>query len=187
MEKENLKIYEMMNMEKYNIIIGENKIEVANPTANQFIINGNKTYDFVLTRTSTEINRICIGNQFFNLLCKQISENEFEIWIKHFVFKVKVEDSRSQLLSRFAKNTKSKFDQVIIIAPMPGLLTKIEVKIGEIIHPGKGLIILEAMKMENEIRSSVYGKVRSIEVMEHVSVEKDQTLIIIDPIDSESK
>ena len=64
---------------------------------------------------------------------------------------------------------------------MPGLISKIEVNIGDIVSPGTGLIVLEAMKMENEIHSTLHGTVKSIEIKNHVTVEKDQILLVIEP------
>jgi len=62
-------------------------------------------------------------------------------------------------------------------APMPGLIVKIEVSIGQRVEPGQGLIIMEAMKMENEIKAKGTGAIKAIKVAERQPVEQNQVLI----------
>src|SRR5207247_1157868 len=50
----------------------------------------------------------------------------------------------------------------VLKAPMPGKVVHIEVEVGQAVHPGDGLIVLEAMKMENEFREAVADRVREI-------------------------
>ncbi len=65
-------------------------------------------------------------------------------------------------------------------APMPGLILKLMVEPGDKVKVGQTLLIMEAMKMENEIRSPVEGTVKQIAVTEQKPVEKDELLIIVE-------
>lgn len=67
-----------------------------------------------------------------------------------------------------------------IRALMPGRITSILVKEGERVDVGTPLLILEAMKMQNEIVSPIPGQVKSIQVQEGAAVKKDSSLIIIE-------
>jgi biotin carboxyl carrier protein len=62
-------------------------------------------------------------------------------------------------------------------APMPGLIVRIEVTVGLIVQPGQGLLVMEAMKMENEIKAKGVGKVKEIKITERQPVEQNQVLI----------
>jgi len=62
---------------------------------------------------------------------------------------------------------------------MPGLLLKILKKGGDKVKKGDAVLILEAMKMENEIRSPVDGTIKAILKKEGVSVEKGEKIIVI--------
>ena len=168
-------------MKQYNVLAEGKTLNIITTSPEHMIINGER-FDYQSVNSDTELSQIKVGNKYFNVLCKKVTENDFELWIHHHVFKVKVEDSRSQLLSRFKEFSSSTLETVTVKAPMPGLVKAIEVTQGEMIEKGGGLIILEAMKMENEIRSIVRGRVKSIEVKLNSSVEKDQTLMIIEPI-----
>ena len=71
-----------------------------------------------------------------------------------------------------------------LCAPMPGLVVRVEVAEGDQIEPGRGLIIIEAMKMENELRADVAGRITRIHVAAGEAVTKDQVLIDIEPLAS---
>ena len=67
-----------------------------------------------------------------------------------------------------------------IHAPMPGKIVKILVKEGEHVSEGSGLIIIEAMKMENELKSTMQGVVSRIHVKEGRPVEGKEILLEIE-------
>ncbi len=67
-----------------------------------------------------------------------------------------------------------------IRALMPGRITSILVKEGDSVKAGSPLLILEAMKMQNEIVSPIAGRVREIQVQEGAAVKKDATLIVVE-------
>jgi biotin carboxyl carrier protein len=62
-------------------------------------------------------------------------------------------------------------------APMPGLVVRLEVEPGQTVAPGGGVLVLEAMKMENELRSPAGGRVRAVLVRPGQAVEKGQVLV----------
>ncbi|MCL5991776.1 MAG: acetyl-CoA carboxylase biotin carboxyl carrier protein subunit [Bacteroidetes bacterium] len=68
-----------------------------------------------------------------------------------------------------------------IKAPMPGMVVKILIEPGIEVHKGDSLLIVEAMKMENALKSPFRGKVKSIKVNEGEAVEKDALLMELEP------
>ncbi len=64
-----------------------------------------------------------------------------------------------------------------IVAPMPGLILDIQVNEGDDLNEGDGVIVLEAMKMENLIKSPVKALVKKVHVTKGQNVEKNQVLI----------
>jgi biotin carboxyl carrier protein len=67
-------------------------------------------------------------------------------------------------------------------APMPGLVVKVEVAVGDVVAPGQGLVVMEAMKMENELKSEGAGRVTRIHVEPGSTVEKDQVLVELEAL-----
>ena len=64
---------------------------------------------------------------------------------------------------------------------MPGLVVRVEVAVGDRVRPGQGLVIVEAMKMENELRAEAGGRVSAVHVAAGEAVAKDQVLIDLAP------
>ncbi|MCF7792974.1 MAG: acetyl-CoA carboxylase biotin carboxyl carrier protein subunit [Candidatus Cloacimonetes bacterium] len=64
-----------------------------------------------------------------------------------------------------------------VLAPIPGLVMKILVKVGDVIQVGDNILVLEAMKMESEIASNASGIVKSINVKEGDTVQEHEVLI----------
>ncbi|HUR93180.1 MAG TPA: biotin/lipoyl-containing protein [Gemmatimonadales bacterium] len=62
-------------------------------------------------------------------------------------------------------------------APMPGLVVRVQVEVGQSVGAGTGLVVLEAMKMENELRAGGAGTVRTVRVRAGEAVEKGQVLV----------
>jgi biotin carboxyl carrier protein len=62
-------------------------------------------------------------------------------------------------------------------APMPGLVVRILVEAGQSVGPGAGLVVLEAMKMENELKAAAAGTVRGVRVKAGEAVEKGQVMV----------
>jgi biotin carboxyl carrier protein len=67
-----------------------------------------------------------------------------------------------------------------VVAPMPGRVVRILVARGDAVEPRQPIIVVEAMKMENELRSPKAGRVKEITVDSGASVEAGRVLVIID-------
>jgi glutaconyl-CoA decarboxylase len=68
----------------------------------------------------------------------------------------------------------------VLKAPMPGKVVLVAVEVGQAVKPGDGLIVLEAMKMENEFRATVTGTVKEIRVRPGQAVNPGDPLVVIE-------
>ena len=64
-----------------------------------------------------------------------------------------------------------------LVAPMPGLIVRVAVRPGDVVQPGQGLVVMEAMKMENELRTQAAGVVKAVLVEPGAAVEKGARLV----------
>ncbi len=71
--------------------------------------------------------------------------------------------------------------EIIIEAPLPGAVLDVKVQEGQSVDVGQVLIILEAMKMENEVTAPAAGNIKSLRVNKGSSVEANEVLVIIEP------
>lgn len=69
-----------------------------------------------------------------------------------------------------------------LVAGMPGKIVKIMVGVGDVVKAGQPILIMEAMKMENEMRATAEVKVKDILVKAADSVESGQTLVVFEPV-----
>jgi pyruvate carboxylase subunit B len=67
-----------------------------------------------------------------------------------------------------------------LVAPMPGLVVKVEVEVGQAVRAGQGVVVVEAMKMENELKAPSDGVVASIAVQPGQTVDKGATLLVLE-------
>ncbi len=109
----------------------------------------------------------------------EVKENEKGLSVfalgQHFDLTVEEEEThRARMLSA---GTQQAAREKEVRAPMPGLIVKIEVSVGQKVSPGEGLLVMEAMKMENEIKAKGAGVVKAIKVAERQPVEQGQVLI----------
>jgi biotin carboxyl carrier protein len=88
-----------------------------------------------------------------------------------------VSDARAAVVAAVARPLVA--GPVEVRAPIPGRVARVVVKVGEEVAAGKGLAVLEAMKMENEIRAPRAGKVTEIRCAEGAAVESGQVLVVI--------
>ena len=109
---------------------------------------------------------------------RTMDSDRVEIWVGGLPFHFTVHPMKPEEFATFASVTQTRHSGVIR-AVMPGRITSIMVNVDEEVAPGSPLLILEAMKMQNEIVSPKAGKVASIKVKEGATVKKDAILVEI--------
>ena len=90
-------------------------------------------------------------------------------------------DERSRALRALTDARTSKAHHMSLTAPMPGLVLRIDVEPGQVVERGQGLVVMEAMKMENELRAVSRGTVKAVHVEPGSAVEKGALLVEFDP------
>jgi pyruvate carboxylase subunit B len=88
-------------------------------------------------------------------------------------------DERTRALREMAGGAEAEAEKTIA-APMPGLVLKVEVEVGDAVRAGQGVVIVEAMKMENELKAPADGVVAQILAVPGQTVEKGATLLVLE-------
>ncbi|HVD60060.1 MAG TPA: acetyl-CoA carboxylase biotin carboxyl carrier protein subunit, partial [Gemmatimonadaceae bacterium] len=101
----------------------------------------------------------------------------YTLWVDGFRFDVDALDERARAIRDITAATAKPTGPAPIVAPMPGLIVKVNVAVGDVIEPGHGAIVMEAMKMENELRATAGGRVKSVNVEVGAPVEKGLVLV----------
>jgi biotin carboxyl carrier protein len=96
-------------------------------------------------------------------------------------WEAEVLDERTRYIRSLAGAENQRPKAEVLRAPMPGLVVRIQAKPGDNVAAGSGLVVLEAMKMENELKAAAAGVVKSIRVAPGEAVEKGQVLVEFGP------
>ncbi|MBH69396.1 MAG: hypothetical protein CMM58_13665 [Rhodospirillaceae bacterium] len=111
--------------------------------------------------------------------CVDVDSDNVRLHINDIVLDASVDNNRQKFLSRAGASSVTD-DSAQIVAPMPGKVVRILVKPNEEIKAHQPVIVVEAMKMENELSSGRDGRVSKIIVEEGDSVEAGKILVVIE-------
>ena len=95
-------------------------------------------------------------------------------------FDVQVQDERALLLEQYGLADEAASAEREVRAPMPGLVLHVLVEAGQKVEEGDGLLVLEAMKMENELRAATAGTIAAVHVTPGEAVAKNALLIEVE-------
>lgn len=121
---------------------------------------------------------LLLNNRSLEAIVEERDE-AWEVLLRGELYSVQVQDERAFRLAKARGTAAETHGEVIIKSPMPGLIVAIPVEPGQEVKKGDQVIILESMKMENELRSPRDGVVLRVHVVQGASVEKDQALVTI--------
>jgi len=105
--------------------------------------------------------------------------DEVQVLVRGQVSRIDVADER-RLRLRAGGAAFSVEGKQVIAAPMPGKVVKVLVKVGDEVKEGQGLVVVEAMKMENELKSPKAGKVVELPAKEGTAVEINAKLVVVE-------
>ena len=104
-------------------------------------------------------------------------EDGWQVLLLGQFYQVRVEDEREKRLRTTFQGSVHPGAESVIKAPMPGLVISVPVTEGQVVEKGQILVILESMKMQNELRAPNTGKVVRLRIKAGESVEQKQTLL----------
>ena len=107
-------------------------------------------------------------------------DGNWEVLLRGKQFSVLVEDERERRLRMAAGKASILSGTYSLQAPMPGLVIEIPVEEGRPVEEGDVLVVLESMKMQNELRAPRAGKVSSIQIELNDNVERKQILLVLE-------
>lgn len=146
------------------------------------ILLNNREITLDLTQINQQLYHIISQNQSFNteVITYDFSAKKFLFKINGKTIEVVLHDPLDQMIAQMGIQAGEENHEKEITAPMPGLMLNIAVKEGQPVKKGDALLTLEAMKMENVLKSPAEGIISAIHVKERQSVEKNQLLISIE-------
>ncbi len=161
---------------KYFVKIGERELEVElGPEG--ILVEGERIGADLVEMDGTDVHSLLLGPASHRVLASRNGAEEWNLHLRGYRFLARVVDERTRAIRAMAGASEGPKGPGALRAPMPGLVVKVEVGVGDEVRAGQGLVIVEAMKMENELKSEGEGRIARILVQPGQPVEKDQVLV----------
>jgi biotin carboxyl carrier protein len=164
---------------RYRITLGERVVEIGvedDADARLFTVDGGRLSAWLLPVGPDGGRRLIVGGRSYELL---VSRNGPRIMlaVEGVAVEALVEDELAVRLAAFGGGNARSGGAQMVVAPMPGLVVRVNAVVGQPVKAGESLVVLQAMKMENELGSPRDGTVRAVAVEAGQAVEQGQLLV----------
>ena len=164
---------------KFNTIIDGQSVEMEfSYSLNLLSIKPKKEMQIDLVQLGADSYSLILNSKSHYLTINKQLER-YEITVDHYTHLVQVQDEMDILLEKFGMQNNTNSHAGEIYAQIPGLVSQLFVRPGDNVDIGQKLLILEAMKMENEIDSPIAGIVNNIHIKSGDNVEKGELIMDI--------
>lgn len=163
---------------KYQTIVNGQTFDIEINEDGRILVNGEeRAVDFRELRKG-ELYSMLLDHRSFEAVVEE-RDDLYQVLMEGDLYEVKVTDERSRRLESAFMAFGDSGAEVSIRAPMPGLIARVAVVEGQAVSRGDTLVILESMKMENELKSPRSGTVHRVYVSAGDSVEQNKLLLTI--------
>ena len=163
---------------KYHVTV-RNRTYVIDVDGGSVTVDGEKFESHWAAIPGTPLIHLLLGNQSWTVACQQLEGRRWALGAGGERLEVEVQDDRSKQIEALTGQGRKPAVGGVIRAPMPGLVVRVEVSKGDAVEAGKGVVVVEAMKMENELRAQTHGIVEQVHVKAGDRVEKGTPLVTL--------
>lgn len=163
---------------KYYATIDDQTFEIEINQQGELCIDDQREMVDFQSIGGSSIYSLLLGNASYEALVEARNDC-YEVLLQGTLYRVYVEDERMRRLAQAARGFAAPSGEIAIRSPMPGAIVAVPVVVGQAIKAGEVLVILESMKMENELKAPRAGVVSQVRVQSGQNVEQNQTLVAI--------
>lgn len=171
---------------RYFVTVGHRTVEVELGTAG-VKVEGVRVNADLMEMDGTEVRSLLLDGRSHRILATRKGRGLWSLHLAGHHLTARVVDERTRSIEEMTGDGEGALGPSALAAPMPGMVVRVEVEEGQPVSAGQGLVIVEAMKMENELKSQGDVRVRKILVSPGEAVEKDQVLMEFDPPETPGK
>ena len=162
---------------KYLVDVNGQRVEV-DVGAEGVAVDGAREAAHLADVEGTPVRLVTIGGVQHRVVARRSgARGSYAIWMDGWRFDVEALDERTRAIRALSASQQGPAGPAPVIAPMPGLIVRVQVAVGERVQAGQGVVVMEAMKMENELRAPAAGVVRVVSATPGTAVEKGTRLI----------
>ena len=166
---------------KYFVTLAGREIPVE-VDGGRVTVDGREVEAHLTAVPGTPLRHLLLDGASLTLATEAGEPGEWRLLVHGSRHEIQVVDERTRHIRSLTGGGAARAGLSPLRAPMPGLVVRVLVAPGQAVEPGQGLIVLEAMKMENELRAAAAGVVREVRVQPGVAVDKGQVLVEFSPV-----
>lgn len=126
----------------------------------------------------TPVRLVTIGDSVHRVIARRTGERgSYTLWVDGWRYSVEALDERRRAIRDLSAATAQASGPAPLTSPMPGLIVRVTVAVGDVVRAGQSMVVMEAMKMENELRAPAAGTVVRILATEGSAVERGAVLV----------
>ncbi len=167
---------------RYHVRIGERTFEV-DLGEEGVRLDGAPVPADLARAEGTPARGLMVDAETYRVVADRGPRGSWKLHLRGRTLEVDVVDERTKAIRDMTGAGSAALGPRPIAAPMPGMVLKVEVAEGDVVQPGQGVVIVEAMKMENELKSTGAGRVTRVHVRRGDAVEKDQVLVELEALE----
>jgi pyruvate carboxylase subunit B len=162
---------------KYVVRVGDTDVDVS-LDAGIAVAGGVSAEAQVTELEGTPVRMVRIGNEVHRVVARRgPTRGRYTLWLDGFRYEVEALDERARAIRELAGASAGPSGPAPLVAPMPGMIVRVAVQVGDTVQAGQGLVVMEAMKMENELRATAAGTVKAVLAQPGTAVEKGAILL----------
>jgi len=162
---------------KYFVRVGDSELELS-LEGDEVRVDGASMNVRLADVEGTPVRLLTVGDEVHRIVVRPAgTRGRYAIWVDGFRHEVEALDERARAIRELAGATAGPSGPAPLVAPMPGMIVRVNVQVGDRVQPGQGLVVMEAMKMENELRAQATATVKSVLAQPGSAVEKGALLI----------
>lgn len=163
---------------KYIATIGNQTYLIEINDDHTITVDG-QAYPVDFLHINREVCTLLIGGHSYEAYLQPGDGKQWQVLLRGMLYDVTVEDEREKRLRAAAGSGMIHSGEFSLKAPMPGLVVEVPVTEGQVVKKGDNLVILESMKMQNELKSPRAGTVTRVNVRAGQSVEQNQVMVTL--------
>ena len=165
---------------RYFVRVGDREHEVL-IEGDTVTVDGKALRAHVEEVPGTPLRLVTIGTEVHRVMARRTAPGRYDLSMEGHRFDIEALDERSRVIRELSGASGAAAGPAHLVAPMPGLIVRVQVREGDVVQPGQGLVVMEAMKMENELRAAGPGIVARVVATPGTAVEKGALLIEMAP------
>jgi biotin carboxyl carrier protein len=165
-------------MTEYLVTVDGKPLRVKVGPDGEVFVDGER-FPASIMRVGSNLFSVVIDGGSIRILAER-SADGLQVFCGGAEHTVTVETERIRLLRAYGSTSGQASRKTEIHAPMPALIVRVLVSVGDSVVEGQSLLVLEAMKMENELKADCAGRIKQVSATPGKPVEKGELLVVLE-------